>query len=278
MMLEFQLLEAGHCVHPEMSTRIGGSFRSCEFPALVALLRHPHHGWILFDTGYGQAFLDATRRLPEAAYQWVTPVRWSPVQAVAAQLYSRGIGAADVSTVLVSHFHGDHVGALADFPTARIFCARAAWEDLHGHSRMGALAKGLLPLLAPPGLAHRLTFFESAPTVRLPPDLAPFNEGYDIFGDASTYAVSLPGHAAGHFGVCFRAARSWVFLVGDAAWSMRAILDNCPPPRWTTGLLGNTRAYRQTLASLHALAGRKSNVTLIPSHCSSLRPSAVHRP
>ena len=276
MRLEFQLLEAGYCLHPEISTRIGGSVRKCEFPALVALLHHPRRGWLLFDTGYGQAFVDATRRFPEAMYHWVTPVRWSPQRAVAAQLYSRGISAADISTVLVSHFHGDHVGALADFPAAQIFCARTAWEDLHGHSRIRALTKGLLPTLAPANMVHRLHFFEHTPIARLPPDFAPFNEGYDVFEDGSLYAVSLPGHAEGHFGVCFQTSGGWIFLLGDAAWSMRAILENCPPPRWTTSLLGDTFVYRQTLASLHALAGRRTNVKLIPAHCTSVRPM-VHR-
>jgi len=278
MKLEFQLLEAGHCVHPEISSRRGGGLRACEFPAIVTLLRHPLRGWMLFDTGYGQAFMDATRGLPESMYRWVTPVRWSPHQAIAAQLQARGLGPDDISTILVSHFHGDHVGALADFPAARIGCAKAAWDDLHGRSRLSALTKGLLPALAPRNLAHRLHFFEQAPAVRLAADLAPFGAGHDIFSDGSIYAVSLPGHAAGHFGVCFQAARGWVFLVGDAAWSTRAILENCPPPAWATGLLGDTATYRQTLADLHALASRRSNVTLVPSHCSLLRTRLVSEP
>jgi hypothetical protein len=74
--LEWQLLETGHCLHPEMSSRIGGSWRACEFPAFVALVRHPQQGWVLFDTGYGQAFHDATRRMPESLYRRVTPVSW----------------------------------------------------------------------------------------------------------------------------------------------------------------------------------------------------------
>jgi glyoxylase-like metal-dependent hydrolase (beta-lactamase superfamily II) len=271
--LDWHLLETGHCLHPEMSSRIGGSWRACEFPAFVALLRHPQHGWLLFDTGYGQAFHDATRRLPESLYRRVTPVSWQPRQAAVAQLAARGINPADVRHVILSHFHGDHIGGLNDFGSATIWCAEEGWHDLHKRSRLSALAAGLLPALAPTGNISRTRFFEHAPTARLPEALTPFSHGYDLFQDDSMLAVPLPGHAAGHFGICFRSTTpaKWVFLVGDAAWSSQAIRDNVPPPRWATALLGDTRTYRLTLSALHALAARRSDVVIVPSHCRSLR-------
>ena len=134
--LSWRLIEAGYCFHPEASSRLGASWRPCEFPALVALLRHPNRGWILFDTGYGQAFIDATRSFPEVAYRWVTPVRWNERRSVAAQIHSYGINPRDIAHVLVSHFHGDHVGALSDFDAAQIWCGEDAWEDLHTKSRL----------------------------------------------------------------------------------------------------------------------------------------------
>ena len=268
----WQLFEAGYCLHPEASSRAGASWRPCEFPALVALLRHPQLGWILFDTGYGQAFAEATRKLPEALYRWVTPLRWNPSRSVAAQLGGRGVPPQQIAHVLLSHFHGDHVGALADFPAAKISCSQVAWDDLHGRARLPALAKGLLPALAPRGIASRMAFYEHAPKSPLPAELAPFRTGYNVFRDDSVYAIELPGHAAGHYGICFRSAGKWVFLIADAAWSTQAIEQNIPPPRWATSLLGDTAAYRQTLAALHGLTARRSGVLLVPAHCRSFRP------
>lgn len=270
--IAWRLFEAGHCTHPEASSREGASWRSCEFPALVALLRHPNLGWMLFDTGYGQAFVDATRRLPEALYRRVTPVSWTPDRAIAAQLHAQSIPAHEIALVLVSHFHADHVGALRDFPAARIWCAKSAWEDLHQRSRVSALSKGLLPALAPRELTNRIQFYEQAAQVGLPSELAPFTTAYDLFGDGSIHAVALPGHAIGHYGICFRCEGKWIFLVGDAAWSTRAIVENTPPPRWATCLLGDTETYRRTLAGLHHLASRRTGVVLIPSHCRTRRP------
>jgi glyoxylase-like metal-dependent hydrolase (beta-lactamase superfamily II) len=269
--IEWRLFETGFCLHPEASSRVGASWRVCEFPAMVALLRHPVRGWILFDTGYGQAFFDATRHLPERAYQWITPVSWAPRQSAIAKIHALGINPADIKSVLISHFHGDHVGALGDFTLAELWCAHAAWVDLYAQSRLSALAHGLLPALAPRSLQERLRFYEDQVTLRLPPALAPFATGFDLFKDGSILAVPLPGHAPGHFGVCFHDGHRWIFLVADAAWSIRAIAENTPPPRWATYFLGDTRSYRRTLSDLHVLAARDSGVSLLPAHCRSLR-------
>lgn len=270
--LQWRLVEAGHCVHPEASTRSGAPLARCEFPALVALLRHPVRGWILFDTGYGEAFMRATQRLPEALYRVVTPVRMAPHQPVVAQLHRDGIAPSDIGIIVLSHLHGDHVGGVLDFPHSQVWCSHDAWQDLQGRSRLSALAHGLIPQLLPGADDNWLSFLESAPKLRLPAELAPFAVGHDLLGDGSLLAVPLPGHAAGHFGACFRSAGRWVFLVGDAAWSRRAIEDNLPPPRWATSWLGDTRVYRATLQQLHALAARRTGVLLVPSHCRSLRP------
>lgn len=258
-------------MHPEASSRAGASWKACEFPAMVALLRHPVRGWILFDTGYGQSFIDATRHLPERAYRWITPVTWTPQQSAIARIHALGIDPKDIKSILISHFHGDHVGALGDFPQAEPWCAHAAWVDLHARSRLSALAHGLLPALAPSSMQERLQFYEDQTNVRLPTELAPFAAAFDVFEDGSIYAVPLPGHAPGHFGACFHDGHRWIFLVADAAWSTRAIADNAPPPSWATYFLGETQIYRRTLADLHALAARGSAVSLLPAHCRSLR-------
>jgi hypothetical protein len=57
------------------------------------------------------------------------------------------------------------------------------------------------------------------------------------------------------------------FLVADAAWSSAAIRRNAPPPRITTGFLGDTDHGRATLAALHALSRRNPEITITPSHC-----------
>jgi glyoxylase-like metal-dependent hydrolase (beta-lactamase superfamily II) len=270
--LEWRLYEAGHCTHPERATRAGGSLRACEFPALVSVLRHPVQGIVLFDTGYSRHFFHATRRFPERLYRMVTPVHLHEEAALSVQLQRDGVPASAVAWVVVSHLHGDHVGGLADFPHSRIALSREAWEDMQGRGRVGALSMGLLPELVDAQSRARLHWFEDLPAVALRGPFERFGSGYDLFGDGSLLLVALPGHAAGHYGLLFEDDRGPVFLIADASWSSQAIRDFMPPPALVTGWLGDTRAYRDTLAKLKALGEEAPQVRMVPSHCREWRP------
>lgn len=271
--LEWRLYEAGHCTHPERATRRDGPLRACEFPALVALLRHPVHGWILFDTGYSEHFMAATQAFPERLYRWVTPVRLQPRDALREQLRRDGIVADDIAWILLSHLHADHIGGLADFPHARVALSREAWQDLHARSRLGALRVGLVPALLGARDAATLHWFEDSPALALEGSLSGFGIAHDLFGDGSVRLIALPGHAAGHYGLWFEDARGPVFLIGDAAWSTQAIRDNVPPPGAVTDWLGDTPVYRRTLARLHALHAADPRIRIVPSHCREWRPA-----
>lgn len=270
--LEWRLYEAGYCTHPERATRQGAPTRACEFPALVALLRHPVHGWILFDTGYSEHFLQATDAFPERLYRVVTPVHLAPQAALATQLRRDGIAPEDIAWVVVSHLHGDHIGGLADFPQARIACSRAAWHDLQARSRLGALRIGLLPTLLAQWKVTSPDWFEERPAVALPPPFEAFGSAADLFGDGSLLLVPLPGHAAGHFGALFDDGHGPVLLAADASWSTQAIRDNTPPPALVTAWLGSTTVYRDTLSRLHDLHHAAPQVRIVPSHCPEWRP------
>jgi glyoxylase-like metal-dependent hydrolase (beta-lactamase superfamily II) len=270
--LEWRLLEVGHCLHLECGALRGGRWRVCEFPSLIGLLRHPSRGWILFDTGYSQRFLDATARLPGAMYRWVTPVRFDPGKALAIQLRALGIELADIGAIVLSHFHADHVAGVLDFPEVPVFCSRAGWQALRSRSRLAALRIGLLPELAPATLAERVRFFEDIPQSAARASSGGFSR-HDLFGDGSIVAVALPGHSPGHFGAQFTDEEDReIMLIGDASWSTRAIRENRPPPAWATGWLGNTRVYRETLHRLHLLSCSVPSLQLVPSHCPEWRP------
>jgi len=249
-------------------TREGASWRSVEFPALVALILHPDAGPILFDTGYDPAFFAATEAFPERLYRWTTPVDFRPEEAVAEQLPRFGVRPDDVTAIVISHFHGDHVAGLHRFPKAVLHCARAGAEQLVQGNRLSRVRKGLLSGLAPVDLTDRAVWFEDRPRVALPSDLAPFETGADLLGDGSLIAVPLPGHCPGHWGLLVRQDDGQMrFLIGDAAWSSGAVRDDAPPPRLTTGLLGDTEACRRTLHDLHCLWHRNPDIAVTPSHC-----------
>lgn len=266
MDVDLTLLTAGSCTHAGAVARRGAGWAPVEFPAMVGLIRHPSHGVVLFDTGYTPRVADQTARLPESLYARALPVAVTPEQTVRAQLAGLGIGASDVRTVVLSHLHPDHVGGARDFPAARFLVRRAALDPLRLPRGLRRLRLGVLPGLLPQDLADRATYVEDLPAA-VGAVTGPLGPGHDVLGDGSLVAVPLPGHAAGHVGLLVRTGGARVLLVGDAAWSTRAITHlELPHPvvrlvthRWSD--------YRATVTSLHHLGRADPDLRIVPSHC-----------
>ena len=263
----FAWVERGSCRHPEMMTIRGGSLCAVDFPAMIGIIRHPDAGILLFDTGYDGAFLEATRPFPERFYRWATPVTLDPAEGVEEWLARQGVGPDEVRYLILSHFHGDHVAGLGNFPNARIFCSSAGLKRVRSGNRLSRVAHGLLSALVPDDVAARSAFFEDLPERALPDIFAPFETGRDLLGDGSLLAAELPGHCPGHWGLALRTEEDrFVLLSADSTWSIKAIEREVPPPWVTMALLGDAKAYRRTLAALHAASDNKELV-ILPSHC-----------
>ncbi|MGM0575832.1 MAG: MBL fold metallo-hydrolase [Myxococcota bacterium] len=270
------LLEAGHCVHPEHVVLRSRSLRPMRFPALFAVIEHPTEGVILYDTGYSQRFLDETRALPGSIYGRVTPVTLPPGASAPEQLQARGISPDDVRTIVISHFHADHVAALRDFPRARYVYFDRAWRRLRGRGRWRSLLKGVLPALVPPDFEERSRPVEAGRLAPLPPECAPFERGVDLLGDRSLLAVELPGHARGQLGlfVADEDGRRW-FLVADACWTSRSWCEQRMPHPVARLLFDDWGAYRGTLHRIADFAVRHPDVRVVPSHCEEVRARFV---
>jgi len=246
----------------------GGKWSSRQFPSMVAHLEHPVHGHVLFDTGYSEAFVDATRPFPERMYAWTTPVDISPDQCARTQLAARGITPEDIGTVVLSHLHGDHVSGLADFPTANIVLRRDAWTAAHQGGRFDSVRQGILRALFPADLEDRVRWIEELPRIPLPDALATFDPGWDAFGDGSFLLVDLPGHAPGHVGAHFLdSVRGRTFLVADACWTGES-LQGWRPPHLLTGIVMHHRKTAlATLRKLVELRAADRDLLIVPSHC-----------
>jgi glyoxylase-like metal-dependent hydrolase (beta-lactamase superfamily II) len=266
--LKFHLLKAGHCSHPECVAIRGGRWSSLRFPALCGVIEHAQRGVILFDTGYSPHFFDATRPFPERAYRWITPPTLAPEETLVAQLARKGIAANAVRHVIISHYHGDHVAGLKDFPQARFWSTRTDFEALSKRSRLGNLFHACLPALLPADFVTRLDFAEDAQRVTLPRDFYPFDSGFDLLGDGSLIGIRLPGHSSGQMGLAFcRADGRRVFLVADACWTRKA-LDEDRSPTWIASRIFDSRHdYGATFGRLRQLAARKTDIAIVPSHC-----------
>ncbi len=264
--VSLRLLEAGYCRVPEFLSIRGGSLRPVRFPASVAVIEHPREGIILFDTGYSPHFHAQTRHFPNRFYAWATPVTIAPEDTAERQLAALGIQTGDVRTVILSHFHADHVAGVSDFSNARYLYLRAAYSTLMNLGDWGSIRAGFLRGLLPGDFEPRSRPLEPE-DLRHDSGLGPFPKGFDIFNDGSILAIPLPGHAPGHLGLLIQTAEGRTLLAGDACWSRQAFLEQRLPPLLIHRASHDPAGYVDTLSRLHALANAYPDLRILPSHC-----------
>lgn len=261
--IDYVLLDTGYCTASEHHLLQGGARRTIACHALVALLHHPEHGWLLWDTGYAPRMWDVTRALPFRLYRYVTPLHIAPRLALVNQVARLGLRPDDIRTIIISHFHADHIGGMMDFPCAQFVAHQAAYLDIADRRGWRALRKAFMPTLLPADFITRLR----AVADFTGPELPALGPTHDVLGDGSLLLVALPGHARGQIGMFARTARGPVLFAADGAWLTRAIRENRPPAAITHFLADDPAAMRETLARLHEFARARPDVRLIPTHC-----------
>lgn len=261
--LQCQILDTGYCLARENHILQGGTRRKIACHSLVALLRHPAHGWLLWDTGYAPRMLEATRNLPFALYRAATPLHLKPELAVVAQLARLGLQASAIRRVLISHYHADHIAGLRDFPAATYISSQLAYDDVAARRGLSALSRAFIPALLPEQFEQRVTLlppFQGEP-------LSELGATHDLFGDGSLLLIELPGHARGQIGMLVHTARGRVLFAADGCWMRRSIRENRPPSRLTSFFVDNPAQVRATIQRLHIFALAQPDVIIIPSHC-----------
>jgi glyoxylase-like metal-dependent hydrolase (beta-lactamase superfamily II) len=248
----------------------GGRLSLVEFPALCGLIRHPSLGWILYDTGYAEHFFDATEPWPERLYRNVLPVDLPPSEKLINQLAQFGITPRDIAIVIISHYHGDHIAGLRDFPNARFIALKADTHRLKllQGRRLQATLKAHLHGLLPPDFFSRLEDADACLSRSLPVWMKPFSDGLDLLGDGSLLGVPLPGHSNGQLGLFMPDVNGQpVFLVADACWSLPACKEGRLPSRLALFVSAERQRFKETFFGLRDLAVRESAISLLPSHC-----------
>lgn len=261
--LRCHVLDTGYCDAHEHHLLRGGAHRRLRCHSIAALLHHPQHGWLLWDTGYAPRMLDETRRWPFSLYRRATPLHLRPELAVIAQLDRLGLTPADIRQVIISHFHADHVAGLRDFPTARFVASASAYADVAPRHGMRALQRAFIPALLPDDFAAR--------AVLLPPCTGPALPGlgptHDLYDDGALLLVELPGHARGQLGLLAETDTGPVLFAADGCWHSCAIRELRPPHVLTYLFVDRPRAVQTTLQRLHTFAQARPDVRIVPSHC-----------
>jgi glyoxylase-like metal-dependent hydrolase (beta-lactamase superfamily II) len=239
----------------------GGRWRKIDLRVRVGYFYHETLGHSLIDTGYFNAA--TLRRIGRSPFLslYRTLLRPSTLadDPLVANLARFGVNRQQIQTILVTHFHADHIGRLCEFPQAKIICSRHAWVSYGRHSRLKNALAGVFDVLIPDDIETRMAFFEDYPVVAAPYGLG---SGYDLLEDGSLLAIDLPGHADGHIGFCFSQLPNPLLYATDTQWLIKAIHENRAPGFPASLVAADGQAQRSSMKRVEAFARRGGDVML----------------
>lgn len=211
---------------PERLFLRGGAWRRVPLKVRYGFFRHPTAGPVLIDTGYGLGVTRGARSLALRLYNRVLAPDLVAEGQPETVLRRLGLKPEDVGTIIVTHFHADHVAGLNLFPKARIITKAGVLRTILKRSALKNLHHGIFADLLPANLASRVEDVDGVAVREAPFGLG---RGRDLFGDGSVLAIDLPGHAEGHFGLCFARLPEPLFYAVDAQWCAEALEDGRRP-------------------------------------------------
>lgn len=215
---------------------IRGGKGKIALPVRCGLIVHPQAGPVLIDAGCGPRITEGSgRSLWLKLYSLM--LRTELDQSVAALLAAHGFGMADVTTVLLTHLHADHVGYLRDLPNARF---------VTDGTTTGRLRDGIFTELLPDDFAQRQIDLRGFPSVEIGHGLG---TGFDVLGDGTVVGVPLGGHAQGHYGLFFPQGDPLFYAV-DAQWLLDAVTTDGVPGFPASLVAHDAQAAKDSIAIL----------------------------
>ena len=187
------------------------------------LLVETDNGLVLIDSGFGTRDCgDPGRRVGPSRFL-IRPVL-NPVEAAVNQVERLGFHRDDVRHIVVTHFDGDHIGGISDFPDAQIHVTAAeAFGALHAPSR-GEQFRFRSVLWA-----HGPKVVEHTPDGDKWRGFAAAKELDEVA--PGIVMISLPGHTRGHACVAVDAGNRWLLHCGDAYFHHGTIDGTAAMPR-----------------------------------------------
>ena len=223
-------------------------------PVPAFLVEHPGAGPLMIDTGlHPSVGVDAKQNLGRLFALYFRGVQMSSEQAAPAQLRARGLDAADIRHVLMTHMHVDHASAISEFPDATFVLSQQEWDAVVD----GGFTDGYVTRQFDYGFDYRTFDFDSGATE----SFASFGRSFDLFGDGSIRAVFTPGHTHGHTSYILRLGEREVLIAGDAIYTRRALEEGVPPFR-----MADEHHYRRSLREIRRYREQTPTALIIPGH------------
>lgn len=263
--LSLELFASGYCVaHAAVANPKEGRGKT-SFYAVWALLHLPDLGYVMFDTGYSPEFIRATESFPARLYRWMTPMFLKEGETAAQILAQKGIAPEAIRYIILSHFHGDHLAGLKDFPEAQFLCSANAWAEVQALSGFKAVKKGILHGLLPSDFADRVETIEAFA------DASYTNAAdltvYTLFQQTAFRLVRLEGHARGMLGFIFEQDDQKIFFGTDASWAYDTYRAGILPRRVVKLFFDSWADFVETQAKIRRFEAANPEFQVLFTHC-----------
>ncbi|UCE30538.1 MAG: N-acyl homoserine lactonase family protein [Burkholderiales bacterium] len=227
-------------------------------PINVFVIEH-RDGLVLFDTGLDPAIVSDPRYVDSAVgrllLRRIFRLHIDPADALASKLEALGHAPSEVTKVVVSHLHFDHIGGIAAVPQAELLVSRREWQQLE--SRHPEREWVLREHIEIPGARWRPIEFAASPD----PLLAPFGGIHDVMRDGSMVLLPTPGHTPGSISMLVRTAGlPPLLLVADLTYEVDLLMRDQVPGT------GDAAQLRASFAKVRALREQLPGLLILPSH------------
>lgn len=263
--MNIQFFASGYCFSNQKIVNPTKKSEHIEFHAIWALIQIPDIGYVMFDSGYSQHFMNETKRFPDKLYRWATPVFLKENENACSILLSHNIQPNEIKYIIISHFHGDHIAGLKDFPDAKFICSEAALFEVQNKDGFAAVRKGILKGLLPKDFYARVSILDHCCDNSFTDKFG--LKHFQIFNQTNFELVLLEGHARGQIGFIYQEGEQKIFFATDAAWDYEAYKEGVLPMKVVKIFIDSWRNLVDTQKKIRMYEEENPEVTVLFTHC-----------
>ena len=186
-------------------------------PTYCWLIEHSE-GNILVDTGETIKIMEKGF-IPEGdLYHKAAQSRIKPEEEILQQLAKIGFQPKDISTLILTHLHGDHIGGLSFFEHCKIYVGKKEYELASSKKgKKNGYYKNHWPKWFQPEL---ITYTDGAE--------GNFSTSQKITADGKVLVVPTPGHSIGHHSILVKNEDFTTIIAGDLSYNEQTLKQEIP--------------------------------------------------